>query len=99
MSYAVLFDIPDDGKPVVMYHTYLNERIGKDSPRKYIDYFKNRIRGYRTLKVSERDGTVRAYLMVSNFLHYRIYERPVGERFIVMVGDPFFGPVLHGKGR
>jgi 4-hydroxybenzoate polyprenyltransferase len=91
LYYAVLFDIPNDGKEVSMFYTYLTERVGMDTPGEYVDHFKTRIRGYRTLQISELDGTVRGYLMISNLLDYFFYERPEGERIIVSIVDPHLG--------
>lgn len=91
LYYAVLFDIPDDGKQVAMFYTYSTDLIGRDAPGKYIDHFNTSIKGYRTLQINDQDGTVRGYLMISNLLGYLIYERPVGERIIVMIDDPNLG--------
>ncbi len=88
---AVLFDIPDDGKPVDMFYTYATDRVGTDTPQKYLDEFDASIRWYRILKISELDGTVRGYLMISNKLGYFFYERPEGERIIVDIYDPHLG--------
>ncbi len=82
-SYAVLFDIPGDGSEVFMKPTPHTQKMGKDSPRKYIDQFNNRIRFYRTIRIGDQDGTVRGYLMVSSVLNYWI--SPVGERIMVGV--------------
>ena len=82
-SYAVLFDIPDDGTEVFMKSTSLTEEIGKDSPRKYIDEFDDRIKFYKTLGIDDQDGTVRGYLMVSSVLDYWI--SPVDERIMVVI--------------
>jgi hypothetical protein len=98
LSYAVLFDIPDDGMPVAMYHTALTKRIGLDSPGQYVNYFQTRIKAYKTLKISDREGTVRAYLMMYSFLYYEINERPVGEKILVRIGRPA-GPVLQPGNR
>jgi hypothetical protein len=83
ISYAVLFDIPDDGVEVAMRHTAFTERIGKASPGKYIDEFNRRIKFYRTIQIGDQDGTVRGYLLVSGALDYWI--APSGERIIVAV--------------
>ena len=88
LHYAVLFDIPDDGKRVDLYYTYATKIIGPDTPEEYVDRFANRIRGYRTLQINNRDGTVRGYLMISNLLGYAVYERPAGERILVRIDDP-----------
>jgi hypothetical protein len=88
-SYAVLFDIPDDGTAVVMQHTPFTERIGLGSPGAYVAEFETRIRGHRTLRISDEQGTVRGFLMVSNLLNDQV--RPVGKGFIVNIEDPYFG--------
>jgi len=91
-EYAVLFDIPNDGVEVFMRqtsstqrigvgHTAYTEKIGRDSPRRYIDEFENRINYYRTISIGDKDGRVRGYLMVSSALHYWI--NPVGEKIMV----------------
>ena len=86
--YAVLFDIPDDGMEVAMFYTYATHRIGRDTPAKYVDRFATRVKGYRTFQISDREGVVRGYLMISNLLGHLVYERPVGERLIVQISDP-----------
>lgn len=91
LYYAVLFDIPDDGKTVLMLHTYATTRIGKDVPGAYIDHFNSRIRSYRTLRINDRDGTVRAYLMISNLLDYFVTEREKEGRIVVYISDPNLG--------
>jgi hypothetical protein len=93
LYYAVLFDIPGDGKDVSLFYTYFTKRVGLDTPTAYRETFERRIRGYRTLQIRDRDGTVRGYLMVSKLLAYQIYERPVGEttRIIVSIDDPNLG--------
>jgi hypothetical protein len=90
LYYAVLFDIPDDGRDVDIFYTYFTDRVGLDTPENYIDRFNSRIRYYSTVQINDPDGTVRGYLMVSNFLDYSIYERSKGEtkRIIVMIDDP-----------
>jgi len=88
--YAVLFDIPDDGKEVAMFYTYFTNRIGMDTPGKYIDHLDGLVKGYRTLQINDEDGTVRGYLLLTNVLRYRIYSRRRGEtvRIIVQLDDP-----------
>jgi len=93
-SYAVLFEIPDDGTEVFMRHTPFTEKIGTGSARGYIDEFHTRIRGYRTLRIADQNGTVRAYLMVSNLLNDQI--RPAGKRIMVTIEDPYFGYLQSG---
>jgi len=88
-SYAVLFDIPDDGVEVLMEHTSFVEKAGLDFSGKYVDEFQTRVKGQRTLRISDREGTVRGYFMVSNLLNYRI--QPFGERIMVSVEDPYYG--------
>jgi predicted RNA-binding protein with PUA domain len=93
-DYAVLFDIPDDGVEVFMRHTSSTQRTGvrhtastektgRDSPRRYIDEFQDRIKHYRTVSIADKDGTVRGYLMVSSALNYWI--SPAGERIMVRI--------------
>jgi len=91
LYYAVLFDIPDDGKPVVMLHTYATTRVGRDAPGPYIERFNNSIRGYRTLQINDQDGTVRAYLMISNLLDHFASERKKEGRIVIYISDPNLG--------
>ncbi|NIM99524.1 MAG: hypothetical protein GTO24_16065, partial [candidate division Zixibacteria bacterium] len=46
---AVLFDIPDDGMPVVMETPWSARTASKDTPGKYIDEFQNRIKAFQTV--------------------------------------------------
>lgn len=97
LYYAVLFDIPDDGKQVAMFYTYFTNRIGMDTPEKYIDHLNGLARGYRTFQINDPDGTVRAYLAMTSFINYAIYERRKGEitRIIVQIDDPNIdGPAI-----
>ena len=87
MSYAVLFDIPEDGTEVFMKHTPFTERVGRDSPRMYIDEFDKRVRYYRTIGIGDQNGSVRGYLLVSGVLNYWI--APAGERIMVGIEDRF----------
>lgn len=80
-SYAVLFDIPDDGTEVFIKNIEFTKRIGEDSPRSYVDEFQNHIKYYRTVRIGDQDGTVRGYLMVSSVLNYWI--SPAGARIMV----------------
>jgi hypothetical protein len=85
LSYAVLFDIPDDGREVYMVYTPHTERVGRDSPRGYIQEFDRRIKSYQTIRISDPDGTERAYLMYSNILNAWVV--PAKERIMVRVED------------
>jgi hypothetical protein len=93
LYYAVLFDIPGDEKEVSMFYTHFTKRVGMDTPKTYLETFDRRVRGYRTLQIGDRDGTVRGYLMLSKLLTHQIYERPAGEttRIIVAIDDPNLG--------
>jgi len=93
-SYAVLFDIPEDGKRVIMRQTSFTERIGLDTPPRYIDQFSSQVKNYRTVRISDSDGKVRGYLLVSNILNYRI--QSAGEDIIVSVEDPYQGYLQSG---
>jgi len=88
-SYAVLFDIPDDGVRVFMKHTSFTEKIGLDSSRGYIDEFRTRIKRHRTVRISGQDGEVRGYLLASNLLNYVI--QPAGVSIMVSIEDPYLG--------
>ena len=79
LYYAVLFDIPDDGKRVDLFYTYATNIIGPDTLEAYLDRFANRIRGYRTVQINDRDGNVRGYLMISNLLGYFFTRGPWGK--------------------
>ncbi|MBW2123604.1 MAG: hypothetical protein JRH07_17440, partial [Deltaproteobacteria bacterium] len=82
-GYAVLFDVPGDGKEVFMRHTPFTEKVGRDYSVSYLEEFQTTVRGYRVLRISDQDGTVRAYLVVSNLLNDEI--RVVGERAMVAI--------------
>jgi len=71
-SCAVLFAIPHGGMDVIMKHTTFTEKVGTDLPTKYIDIFKAHPEGYRTAKITDQDGNVRGYLMISNSLDYLV---------------------------
>jgi hypothetical protein len=88
-AYAVLLEIADDGIEVVMQHTPFTEKIGLDSAGDYIDEFHTRNKGYRVLRISDENGTVRAYLVVSNLLNDQV--RIAGERITVTIEDPYYG--------
>ena len=85
MSYAVLLDIPEDGTEVFMRYTPDTERIGRNTPQKYIDEFDSRIKYYRVIRISDENDIVRGYLMISSVLNYWI--APAGERIIVGIED------------
>jgi len=85
LAYAVLFDVPDDGRDVYMVRTPYTESVGPDSPGQYIQEFDRRIKSYRTIRISDPDGTERAYLMFSNILNAWIAQ--AGERIMVRVED------------
>ena len=85
LAYAVLFDIPDDGREVYMVRTPYTESVGPDSPRQYIEEFDRRIKSYQTIRISDLDGTERAYLMYSNILNAWIAQ--AGERIMVRVEE------------
>ncbi len=87
LYYAVLFDIPDE-KQVAMSHTYLTAIIGRDRPDEYLDRFKESVRFYRALRISEKDGTVRGYLVKSNLLAHITYKDPKGDRIMIRILDP-----------
>jgi len=85
LSYAVLFDIQDDGREVYMVHTPYTERVGLDSPHRYVQEFDRRIKSYQTIRISDPDGTERAYLVYSNMLN--AWVSPAKERIMVRVED------------
>lgn len=86
---AVLFDIPDDGVPVVMEVPWSTHTGSKDRPGKYIDEFQNRVKAYQTVQISDENDTVRAYLVVSTTVKYQIIS--AGERIVVRLGkDPIY---------
>jgi len=88
-SYAVLFDIPDDGIEVIMSSTRFTRRIGLDSPPEYIEEFRDEIKHYSTIRISDQNGEVRGYLLVSILLKYWI--RPVEDTIMVSVElDPAY---------
>jgi hypothetical protein len=94
-SYAVLFEIPDDGKKMSMRYSSLTDRVGLDSPGDYIDELRARTQGHRALRIGEQDGTLRGYLLVSNLLNYRI--QTAGESIVVSIEDPYFGYLRSGR--
>jgi hypothetical protein len=63
--------------------------IGLDSAGDYIDEFHTRNKGYRVLRISDENGTVRGYLVVSNLLNDQV--RIAGERITVTIEDPYYG--------
>lgn len=94
VSYAILLDIPDDGTEVFMRESAFTEKIGLGSSRSHIDEFHARIKSHRTLIISDSDGTVRAYLVVSNLLNYLI--SPVDQKIMVSIEDPYHGYFTSG---
>ena len=80
-SYAVLFDIPDDGTKVFIRNTHFTDEMGEGFSGTHIVEFQQRIKFYRTIRIGDQDGTVRAYLMVSGDLTYWII--PVREGIMV----------------
>ena len=86
--YAVLFDIPHDEKKVVMIHTEFTEPVGRDRPGEYIERFKKRIKFYRAFRISDRDGTVRGYLLISTLLDQQMHEDSGGAGIIIRILDP-----------
>jgi len=80
----------DDAIEVFMRYASRTEKIGLDSPRKYIDEFENRVRFYRTIRIDDQDGAVRGYLMLPNLVNYWI--RPFDNRIEVSIGDRGSGP-------
>jgi hypothetical protein len=84
----VLFDIPDDRKPVIMLHTEFTRNLGRDHPDRYLARFGRTVRFYSALRISEKDGTPRAYLVSSNLLSQQIYPEPGKNRIIVKIVDP-----------
>ncbi len=88
-SFAVLFDVPHDGIEVFMKPGSFIKKTGLDSPQNYLDEFEGRIKGHRTLTISDQDGTVRAYLMVSNLLNYVVTSDET--RIMVSIEDPYHG--------
>ena len=94
-SYAVLFEIPNDDKRVSMRYGSFTEKVGLDSPGDYIDELRARTKGHRAVRIGEQDGTVRAYLLVSNLLNYRI--QTAVESIVVTIEDPYFGYLHSGR--
>ena len=94
-SYAVLFEIPDDGKKMSMRYSSFTDKVGLDSPGDYIDELKARTKGHRAVRIGEEDGTVRGYLLVSNLLNYRV--QTAGESIVVAIEDPYFGYLHSGR--
>lgn len=71
--YAVLLDIPDDGKRVYMQHTGQTKRVDRDRPGAYIAEFERRVGGFRSvIKIMDNEGVERGYLMISPTLSYSV---------------------------
>ncbi len=87
-SYAVLFDNPHDDKKVVMAHTWFTKEMGMDRPGAYLDRFRQRIRFYSTFRISEKDGTVRGYLVISNLLDHRVSNDLRRNKIMIQIIDP-----------
>jgi len=92
-AYAALFAVPDDGSPVIMYHSEFTEEIGLGSPADYISFFETKIKGYKSMEIRDRKGNLRAYFLIYNFLYYEIRERPRGEGIVVFIEPPHLLPV------
>ncbi len=90
--YAVVLDIPDDGTEVFIRKNRYTKRIGMDSSRRYVEAFDNRIRFYRTVKISDENGVARGYLMVSIRLKHWIKRVEDGIMVIVEIDESYLGP-------
>ena len=95
--YAVVLDIPDDEIRVFMRHTDRTERMGMGQPGPYVAEFQRRVRGFgSTIRIMDRDGTLRGYLMVSHSLSYMVQRSQ--NAIMVSVWDArhedLFGPKL-----
>jgi len=96
--YAVLLDIPNDGKRVYMRHTDRTERVGMDRPGPYVAEIQRRIRGYRSaIKITDEEGFERGYLMVSTTLSYTVqrYQNEIKVSIWKPALDEELGPRLH----
>lgn len=96
--YAVLLDIPNDGKRVFMRHTDKTERAGMARPGPYIAEFQRRIKGFRSAtRITDEQGLDRGYLMISLSLSYMV--KPHRNDIMVYIWEPFLeeelGPRLH----
>ncbi|NIO04815.1 MAG: hypothetical protein GTN74_09430 [Proteobacteria bacterium] len=97
-SYAVLLDIPNDGKRVFMRHTDRTERVGMDRPGPYVDEMQRRINGFRSaIVITDEEGFERGYLMVSPVLSYTIqrYQNEIKISIWKPALDEELGPRLH----
>ncbi|NIQ38199.1 MAG: hypothetical protein GTN81_06385 [Proteobacteria bacterium] len=81
--YAVVLDIPDDDVEVTLQETSFTKKAGRGSPREYMKEFDSRMGRYVTLSISDADGRVRGYLLVSYYLKH--WTRQAGEKIIVTV--------------
>lgn len=87
-EYAVLFDDPNDDKELAMMHTWYTKYIGMDQPDAYLERFRERIRFFTTVRISEKDGTVRGYLVMSKLLDYGVYKDTRRDKIMVRIIDP-----------
>ncbi len=100
--YAVVLDIPSDGKRIFMRHTDRTERLGMGRPGPYVDEFERRVKGFGSvIRILDLDGIERGYLMVSHELGYLI-ER-YRDDIMISIVDPYsdeqFGPQLQDRMR
>ncbi len=87
-NYAVLLAIPGSEPQVIMRHSSLTEAVGMDRPGKYVNQFEQRIHGFKTAHaIVDREGKVRAYLMISTTLDYTVM--PWKDRIVVWIWDWF----------
>ncbi len=87
-EYAVLFDDPYDDKELAMMHTWYTKYIGMDQPDAYLERFRTRIRYFKTVRISEKDGTVRGYLVISKLLDYGVYKDTRRDKIMIRIIDP-----------
>ncbi len=86
--YAVLFDIPDDEKEIVVIRTAFTRSIGKDRPDRYIEQFQNHIGSYKTSRVSDKNGILRGYILSSNLIDHTVMDDPRRDRLVIRILDP-----------